>query len=233
MESNMHSVRMVATALAILASFAGSRVANATTTTVSSSSAFATATTGSVTTGFNGVAPLDAGAPTCPGSGACFAGFDALSVPGSSIVFSTTTPFRVNVNSALFYGANDLNMQYLVNSSPTPLTIKLPTAVTAFALDYGTLFSTSTVTFTLSNGFTTTFNPSLGDLKTAFIGFISTDLFDTITFSVPTDSSWVVEDVITASAAVSATPLPAALPLFVSGLAGLGFLARRKRKQAA
>jgi hypothetical protein len=32
---------------------------------------------------------------------------------------------------------------------------------------------------------------------------------------------------------VSAVPLPAALPLFASGLAGLGWLSRRKRKQAA
>ena len=32
---------------------------------------------------------------------------------------------------------------------------------------------------------------------------------------------------------VVATPLPAALPLFATGLAGLGWLARRRRKQAA
>jgi hypothetical protein len=31
----------------------------------------------------------------------------------------------------------------------------------------------------------------------------------------------------------AATPIPAALPLFATGLAGLGWLARRKRKQAA
>jgi hypothetical protein len=33
--------------------------------------------------------------------------------------------------------------------------------------------------------------------------------------------------------AVSSTPLPSALPLFATGLAGLGWLARRRRKQAA
>ena len=33
--------------------------------------------------------------------------------------------------------------------------------------------------------------------------------------------------------AAAATPLPGALPLFVSGLAGFGWLARRKRKQVA
>ena len=34
------------------------------------------------------------------------------------------------------------------------------------------------------------------------------------------------------SGTVSAVPLPAALPLFASGLAGLGWLSRRRRKQA-
>jgi hypothetical protein len=32
---------------------------------------------------------------------------------------------------------------------------------------------------------------------------------------------------------VTNTPLPAALPLFATGLAGLGWLARRRKKQAA
>lgn len=36
-----------------------------------------------------------------------------------------------------------------------------------------------------------------------------------------------------ASVAQAATPLPAALPMFATGLAGLGWLARRRRKQAA
>ncbi len=40
-------------------------------------------------------------------------------------------------------------------------------------------------------------------------------------------------DVEFVSGPVTATPLPAALPMFVSGLAGLGLFARRRRKQAS
>jgi hypothetical protein len=35
----------------------------------------------------------------------------------------------------------------------------------------------------------------------------------------------------TSAVALNAVPLPAALPLFASGLVGLGWLARRKRRQ--
>jgi PEP-CTERM motif-containing protein len=37
----------------------------------------------------------------------------------------------------------------------------------------------------------------------------------------------------TFAAETSATPLPAALPLFVSGLGALGFFARRRKRKAA
>jgi hypothetical protein len=43
--------------------------------------------------------------------------------------------------------------------------------------------------------------------------------------------NYFVDDLTINSAA--ATPLPAALPLFATGLAGLGWLARRRRKQVA
>jgi Laminin B (Domain IV) len=42
-----------------------------------------------------------------------------------------------------------------------------------------------------------------------------------------------LDNVILTSGPVTATPLPAALPLFATGLAGFGLFARRKRKQAA
>lgn len=203
--------------------------------TVSTLAAFTANTTNQTTAGFNS---------TLSCSPPCFQNFDpSLTVNG--ITFSSNSGFGVNVNSALWYGPGDLTNAYLVNvytpppNGPTDLalTISLPTAVTAFGLDFSTLFSSTTATFTLSNGFTTTANTSNAttNFETQFLGFISTTPFDSITFSVPnvfitdqgSNTSYVVADVVTASA----TPLPAALPLFASGLGGLGLLGwRRKRK---
>jgi len=221
--------------IAILASFgilAGVQIGHAGTVTVLSSSDFTADTTGQVTTNFNGVAPLPFGDGTCPASGACFAGFNPLPVNGIS--FSTTAGAFVNVDSAHYYGPSDLPNQYIVNSSSPSnpdftLTITLPNPVTAFGLDYGTLFFSSSATFGLSNGFSTTISPTLPNFQTQFLGFISTDPFSSITLTVPTDASWVVEDVTTASA----TPLPAALPLFATGLGVMGWLARRRKRKAS
>ena len=46
-------------------------------------------------------------------------------------------------------------------------------------------------------------------------------------------NSFTLNGDVLSAAPVTATPLPAALPLFATGLAGLGLLGRRKRKQAA
>lgn len=43
----------------------------------------------------------------------------------------------------------------------------------------------------------------------------------------------VISDITVSEAAVSATPLPAALPLFASGLAALGLVGRRRKRRAA
>ena len=40
-------------------------------------------------------------------------------------------------------------------------------------------------------------------------------------------------DIIDVTLEYTAVPIPAALPLFASGLIGLGFVARRKRKNAS
>ena len=49
-----------------------------------------------------------------------------------------------------------------------------------------------------------------------------------------TNEFWAAFNNITTSSSVSAVPLPAALPLFASGLVGLGLLGwRRKRKAIA
>jgi hypothetical protein len=58
---------------------------------------------------------------------------------------------------------------------------------------------------------------------------------DVFTLAGRTDrDTWAVDDIsVERAAAIGSTPLPAALPLFATGLAGLGWLARRRRKQAA
>lgn len=53
-----------------------------------------------------------------------------------------------------------------------------------------------------------------------------------ISFTNTGRSSLRVDDISGRSGSVSAVPTPAALPLFISGLAALGFAGRRRRKQA-
>jgi hypothetical protein len=216
-------------AAALVAMLAGIQTSSAATLTVTSLGSFNTHTTGGVTTGFDTVTGLNFGDPTCPGSGACFAGFNPVSLD-NGITLSTTTGDHVNVNSAGYYGVNDLQHQYAVNSETHFVTIDLATPVTAFGLDFGTLFDKSTADFGLSNGFAKNNIKTLGSLKTQFIGFISDTAFNQITFTVPNDASFVVADVRTA---VATTPIPATLPLLLSAIGGLGFVGYRRRQGMA
>jgi hypothetical protein len=221
---------------AVFVILAGGQIGNAGTVTVLSSSDFTADTTGQVTTNFNGILP-PVGDPLCPTN--CFTGFNPLIVGG--IQFSTAPALNVNVNSPGYNGVGDFSVPYIINSVNTNpflqniLTITLPTAVTAFGLDFGTFSKGGTpVAFTLSNGFA--ISRGTGGFEQAqFLGFISTVPFSTITlktaFSGDFYDSWVVTDVTTASAT---TPLPATLPLFATGLGALGLLGwRRKRKAVA
>jgi hypothetical protein len=217
-------------AAAFIAILAGMETSSASTVTVSSLAAFNAQTTGAVTTGFDSVTglifPND---PPCPGSGACFAGFNPV-ILDHGITLSTTPGDHVNVNSAGYYGAGDLTHQYAVNSETHFVTINLPSAVTAFGLDFGSLFDATTANFLLSNGFAENNVATLGSLQTQFIGFISDTAFNTITLTVPDDKSFVVADVTTA---VATTPIPATLPLLMTALGGLGFVGYRRRRKAA
>ena len=128
---------------------------------------------------------------------------------------TTNSGGAVNVNSAGFYGASDLAVPYLINSSyrgngTDNLTITLPSAQTAFGLDFGALNGSPTATFGLSNGFTTLVSnlPATGLGNTEFIGFLSTTPFTTITLTVPNGQSWVVKDFEFGTASSAPGPMP-------------------------
>jgi hypothetical protein len=317
------------------------------TVTVSSYSDFLADTTGQTTTNFNGVTPLPYGNSTCPGSGACYSGFsnNAPLVVNGATFYTGGVSGNVNVNSANYSGPSDLANQYIVNASggnSQSLTIQLANPVTAFGLNYGTLFNSSTATFAVSNssfstssefetgvldttgsfvvsigvdangrltndataivktlasssyagtailskfftvfGATSTSRASdpvdtsvlhltdaqvqavlnwqnggqigpspilsllrsvdtftvantLPNFQTQFLGFVSTDPFNSITLTVPDDASWVVSDFTTAQALTSAVPEPSTWAMMILGFAGVGFMAyRRKAKTPA
>ena len=242
----MQTIRWIlpVAALAAAGLAGGVGIANALTVTVSSSSAFSAATSGASTTGFNSVG--SGGVGTGP-----LATFDFYSAAPDGTTFSinsigfTAANSGSNVNSANFYnqfGTTDITNQYLVNTYPPTgdmtLTITLPTAVTAFALDFSALYADTTATFTLGNGFTTAvaandYSPDTDTLSTQFLGFLSTTPFSTITLSVPEDASWVVEDVTIATA--STVPEPSTWAMMLAGFVGLGYAGYRgsRKKRAA
>jgi hypothetical protein len=228
-------MRFVAPLAAALGVAVASGSAFAGTTVVNSLSAFLAATTGVSTGDFTSVPLTNTG--SIPGTS--WGGFSTLSGYSSlqGVTFTTTNPGNVNVNSAGFYGAADLSVPYLVNSvySGTGidnLTITLQSALTAFGLDFTTLFSSTTATFGLSNGFTTNVaNTPTSAQGAQFIGFLSTTPFTTITFDVPYLQSWVVQD-FTAGTNV-AVPGPIAGAGLPSLIGLMGFAAWRRRRRAA
>ncbi len=140
-----------------------------------------------------------------------------------------------------FYSSSDLSAPYAVNSvysgsAPDVITITLPVAETAFALDFTTLFSSTTATFALGNGFTTSVSDTVTYPNTPeFIGFVSNTPFTTLTISVPSQQSIVVADFALGSwNGISAVPEPSTWAMMLAGFAGLGFAGyRRKTKNAA
>jgi hypothetical protein len=79
-------------------------------------------------------------------------------------------------------------------------------------------------TFTVAN--------TLPNFQTQFLGFISTDPFNAITLTVPTDASWVVSDFTTnAQALTSAIPEPSTWAMMLLGFAGVGFMAYRRKSK--
>lgn len=178
-------------------------------------------TVGQTTTNFDGYTVQDP------------SGYDGFTNPASitvnGITFTASSPF-LNINDPSIYGTtgNVITNSYPPGGDFDTLTITLGSNVTAFGVDFAS--SVNLVSFALNNGFTQTVGASTDYSAPGFVGFVSTQPFNVITLSIASPEGWEVADVVTASA----TPLPAALPLFASGLGGLGLLGwRRKRKAAA
>ena len=190
------------------------------------------------------------GIPTSYGNGdQMYGAYNPLSGYSSLEGVSFSTPNldgNVNVNAPGFYdfyGYDDWAFEYVVNSTyagdaPDVVTITLPDARTAFGLDFTTLFSSTTATFTLSNGYSTTFDNTAtigltdGSKNFDFIGFISTTPFTTITMSVPSQQSWMITSFDYANA--NAAPEPATWALLAVGFAALvGYAGLRRRRRAA
>ena len=169
--------------------------------------------------------------------GTSWAGFVPPGLTVLGVNFNTPNPGgAVNVNSAGFYSSSDLPVPYLLNSGYTTgtgvdniLTITLPSAQTAFGLDFGTLFTSATANFALSNGFSTSVSNAPASASgggTQFIGFLSTTPFTTITLDVVDGQDWVVKDFAFGAAAPGPTPGAGLLGLVALLLAGAAVRAR-------
>ena len=227
-------VRLLSTVAVItLSSFLmDAQIARAATISTGSTSVFASSTINAITGDFS-----DVPTPNDAGGGAFFGGYNPLAGYGSLQGASFSTPNAgglVNVNSSGFYGASDLQAPYAVNSvytgsAPDILQITLSHPVTAFALDFDSLFASTTANFTLSNGYTTSVSTPSTMGQTEFIGFTSSTPFDTITLSVPNNASWVVADFTQADAI--ATPLPASGTMLLAALLGIWFFMYRSKSE--
>jgi len=195
------------------------RSAAATTMVFGNRGAFDAAVVGEIVDNFNGIL----------GAGQMFSAFNPLVVDG--VTFSSATAL-VNVTNKDFYAPSfSYPSDFIVDSAnPGPdntLDIVLPSAVTAFGIDFGSLFSPTTGSLSLSNGFSEGFVGTDTTGSVAFLGFVSTDPFTSVQLTIDNEN-WVVTDAIRATDAAT-VPEPATLTLTALGLAGV---VRRYRRRS-
>jgi PEP-CTERM motif len=209
--------------------------AHAATTVETSAATFSSLTSGLVSGNFSGIPTPNPFLSGFYGAFNPLLGFSAL----RGVSFSTTNQGgAVDVNSAGTYGSSDLQVPYAINSvysdsstTPSVLTITLPSPETAFALDFGTVFASTTATFALSDGFMylASDTPVATNGDTEFLGFLSSTPFDVITVTTPAQTGlqagWVVADF--AYGAALTTPEPSTWAMMLIGFAGLGFAGYR------
>jgi hypothetical protein len=203
--------------------------ASASTTTYSTWADYNAATTGNQTITFDGL-------------GIAYWDGNPTGLTQSGVAF-TQPDHRLFTFSPSFYATTGLTSDYLnLNSNGSVLNITLPAPIFAFATDVGSLenfgnTSDPTITFNFTGGTgSITLNNYLSSSANtlAFFGISSTTSFSSITINDPTNGLILDNFTFTIEPAASATPLPAALPLFATGLGALGLLGwRRKRKGAS
>jgi hypothetical protein len=212
--------------LVLFGSLAGSSFASASpvvttptpgVTVYTSAAAFAAATTGPSTIGFDGIIVPPA----------MFAGFPSLSLGGAT--FSDGDPaVDVNVTAAGFYGPSiTYPADFLVDAGNTDpantLNITFASGQAAVGLDFGALFSSVTSTLTASTGTAVTDTATASAGSTEFVGFVSTTPITSLSLTV-TGDSYVLEDVVLASP----VPEPTTWAMLILAMGGLGAALRRR-----
>ena len=187
-------------------------------TVYTTASAFTTATSGTTTITFNGIA--------APGSFVS----ETSPVTFSGATFSSSSSLYVidpAYYSFPYTGGGFLSADYL---TPDIVMVALPAGTTAVGFDYGGLFGpTGSFLVTLSDGFSTTLS-STGSTASGtldFAGFTSSTDLTSITLTLPDSPNYNALDNFVYGSA-SPVPEPATLGLMLTGLLGAAGAIRRR-----
>jgi hypothetical protein len=210
----------VGSCLAVLALFATSSTARAGLVTYSSMSSWEGAVSGVTTVTIPNLAP----------DSFVFYGSGTASVTYSPLVFSTSASLGngnfFNVGMGYFGAPAAVLSDQVATVGVENILITFPTAVTGFALNFGT-FNGSNVTFTVSNGDSVTEGTTGSDYAVPqFLGATDTTPFTSVLVTSP-DYVLNINNV----SFGSAIPEPASVTLLAAGTAALGGAAWRRRRK--
>ncbi len=113
-----------------------------------------------------------------------------------------------------------LTLKFFDAATMNPLTVVLDPTFFRDADHFGVFVTGDMIDITDASGLTTYQLPLLGEFTMPLTGTIFDFTYKNTEFYI-------------GSVTVTAVPLPAALPLFLSALAGLAFIGRRRGRQAA